>query len=94
VPSLAARVIPAEDVAHREVAGETVAVNLRTGQYHSLNPVAGRMLDELLEGPTVGAALERLDASYDVPREELERDLLELCDALAARGLVGFADDA
>lgn len=90
MPSLQARVLAAADVTHRELGEEMVAVNLRTGQYHSLNPSAGRMLDELLAGPTVGAALARLEAIYNAPRETLERDLLALCDALAERGLVSF----
>jgi hypothetical protein len=51
------------------------------------------MLDELLAGPTVGAALDRLEEVYDAPRDVLEHDLLELCDTLAERGLVAFADD-
>ena len=93
MPSLASRVIAVDDVAHRRLGEETVAVNLRSGRYHSLNDVAGRMLDELHAGPTVQAALDRLDAVYDVPRDVLERDLLELCDMLAERGLVAFADD-
>jgi hypothetical protein len=93
MPSLASRVIAVGDVSHRRLGEETVAVNLRSGQYHSLNDAAGRMLDELLAGPTVGAALDRLEEIYDAPRDVLESDLLELCDVLAERGLVDFADD-
>jgi hypothetical protein len=90
--SLQARVVPTDDVAHRALGDETVAVNLRTGRYHSLNSSAGRMLEELLAGPTVGAALARLEQLYDVPRETVERDLLALCGALAERGLVAFEE--
>jgi len=93
MPSLTSRVIAVGDVSHRRLGDETIAVNLHTGRYHSLNDVAGRMLDELLDGPTVGAALGRLEEVYDAPRDVLERDLLELCDVLAKRGLVAFADD-
>ena len=93
MPSLRSRVIAVGDVSHRRLGDETVAVNLRSGRYHSLNDVGGRMLDELLAGPTVGAALDRLEEVYEAPRDVLERDLLELCDALAERGLVSFADD-
>ena len=94
MPSLDARVRPDADVAHRRVGDETVAVNLRTGRYHALNPSAGRMLDELFAGPTVGAALDRLVDRYDAPRETIERDLLELCEGLSERGLVAFDEDA
>jgi hypothetical protein len=93
MPSLEARVVLADDVAHREIGAETVAVNLRTGRYHSLNPSAGRMLEELLAGPTIAAALGRLEATFDAPRDVLERDLLALCDQLAERGLLVIEDD-
>lgn len=86
--SLDSRIAAAGDVAHREIAEQTVAVNLRTGRYHALNDTGGRMLEELLAGPTVGAAAERLADVYAVERDVLERDLLALCDALAERGLV------
>jgi len=92
MPSLAARVTPVEQVARRDIGGQTVAVHLGTGQYHSLNATAGRMLDELLAGPTVGDALDRLATEYDAPRDRLEQDLLELCDALEGRGLVAFVE--
>lgn len=92
MPSLDARVIPVVDVAHREVGGETVAVNLATGRYHALRGSAGKMFEELLAGPTVGAALTRLGALLDAPPDVLERDLLALCDTLAERGLVTFEE--
>ena len=90
MPSLHARVLPVADVAQRAIGEETIAVNLQTGRYHSLNSSGGRMLEELLAGPTVGAALGRLEALYDAPRDTIEHDLLSLCDALAERGLVTF----
>ncbi|MFL5845920.1 MAG: PqqD family protein [Solirubrobacteraceae bacterium] len=85
---LDSRVAPVRDVAHREIAEQTVAVNLQTGRYHALNDTGGRMLTELLAGPTVGDAVERLASVYAVQRDVLERDVLALCDALADRGLV------
>jgi hypothetical protein len=85
---LAAQVRPAAHVVFRSFVSETVLLNLQTGCYHGLNPTAGRMLEELERRPTVAAAAARLCAEYDQPREQVERDLCGLCQALAERELV------
>jgi DNA-binding transcriptional regulator GbsR (MarR family) len=83
--------IPAH-VVHREFPEETVVLNLETGQYHGLNATAGRMLAALVEADSIGLAASALEREFGVSRARIERDLVELCDALAARGLVEFDD--
>jgi Coenzyme PQQ synthesis protein D (PqqD) len=86
-PSCVAVRIP-EHVVYRDFADQTVALNLQTGRYHGLNATAAAMLEALCESPSVAAAAERLAPEWDVEREVLLADLLQLCEGLESRGLL------
>ena len=73
---------------HQAFAAETVVLNLETGQYHGLQGSAGRMVSALDGAESIAAAAAELTAYYGAPRELIERDLLEFCEALADRGLL------
>jgi PqqD family protein of HPr-rel-A system len=90
---LATRVRLPQHVVHRSFVAETVVLNLRTGQYHGLNPTAGRMLAALEGAPTVGATVSELADEYGVESEQIERDLLALIRGLLERGLIETVDD-
>jgi hypothetical protein len=90
---LSVRVRMPPHVACRSFVAETVVLNLRTGQYHGLNPTAGRMLDALQSAPTVGDAVPDLAGEYGVENEQIERDLLALVRGLLERGLIETVDD-
>ena len=77
-----------EHVAERSFGGESVALNLHSGQYHGLNGVAARMFEALREATAVGDVVEPLAAEFEQPREVIERDLLRLVRTLSERGLV------
>ena len=77
-----------EHVVYRDFGDETVVLNLDSGMYHGLNSTAATMLSAVGEAETVGAAVERLVAEFDQPREVIENDVLDLCRALAERGLI------
>ena len=85
---LAASVRLPEHVVHRGFAAETVVLNLKTGKYHGLNPVAGRMLEVLEEVGSVQEAARQLALEYDQPLETIEQDICGLCADLAERGLI------
>ncbi len=85
---LASSVRLPEHVVHRGFAAETVILNLKTGKYHGLNPVAGRMLEVLEQARTVQEAAEQLAAEYEQPVEIIEEDVCGLCADLAERGLI------
>jgi len=88
-----ARVRIPRHVVHRHFPSQTVVLNLQTGQYHGLNPTAGRMLDALEHAQTVAAAARIVADHYRQPRADVERDLCELCAALLSRGLVELAGE-
>ena len=75
---LAVRARMPQHVVHRSFVAETVVLNLQTGQYHGLNPTAGRMLEALQEAPTVSAAVPGLADEYGLEQEQIQRDLLAL----------------
>lgn len=80
-----------EHVVHRDFPGETVVLNLETGQYHGLNATARRMF-AALEGASIGAAVTALAGEFGVSPDRIERDLLDLCSALTDRGLLELDD--
>jgi Coenzyme PQQ synthesis protein D (PqqD) len=77
-----------EHVVFREFVSETVVLNLKTGQYHGLNPVAGRMLEVLGEDGRLGPAVATLAEEFKQPAERVEQDLTRLRDELLARELL------
>jgi hypothetical protein len=86
-----ARASLADDVVYRDFPSETIVLNLATGQYHGLNPVAGRMLAMLDESPSVGAAVSPLAREFGQAEEVIAQDLDGLCRALLDRGLISVA---
>lgn len=77
------------DVVAREVGGEVMLLDLASGTYFGLDEVGARIwkvLDE--EGGTLADACDAVAAEYDVSREELERDVLDLAEKLIENGLL------
>jgi Coenzyme PQQ synthesis protein D (PqqD) len=85
---LAAQVAIPHHVVHRTFPTETVVLNLETGTYHGLNPVAGRMLELLEQLGSVSECAERLASEFQQPLERIEQDLGQLCADLLERGLI------
>jgi hypothetical protein len=81
-----------DHVVHRAFPAETVILNLETGQYHGLNATAGRMLSALEEADSIGGAVVTLARELGIPNDEINRDLLELCEGLSDRGLLELED--
>jgi hypothetical protein len=79
---------PPEHVVHRAFSGETVILNLNTGQYHGLNPTGGRFLSVLEKSPSIGEAVELLASEYERSAEAMESDVRAFCRDLLERGLI------
>ncbi len=88
VSLLAASVTVPQHVVHRSFPAETVVLNLQTGTYHGLNPTGGAMFEALERARGVGAAAALMAERFNRPRNEIEQDLCELCEALHERGLI------
>lgn len=77
-----------QHVVFRDFVSETVLLNIQTGQYHGLNPTAGRMLSVLDRVNGVREAAEQLAGEFGQPLARIQEDLSELCEGLLARNLL------
>jgi len=87
------RVRPAPDVVFRELGGEMVLLNLKSGVYYGLNETGTQMWTLLVELKDPGRVVEALEREYAASREQLEGDLRELLGTLRAKGLIELDDD-
>jgi len=78
----------ADEVVFREIDGEAVLLNLRTGKYFGLDKVGTVIWGLLASRQTVRAVLEGLTERYDAPRERLETDLRRFLELLRDRELI------
>ena len=73
---------------HQTVGDEAILVDLNSGSYYSLNDT-GTMFWELLDGQrTIADCANEIAGQYEVEREVVTADLLELAAELQAEGLV------
>ncbi|HYM23840.1 MAG TPA: PqqD family protein [Vicinamibacterales bacterium] len=87
LPTLRDSISIPDDVLFRDLDGEAVVLNLKSGTYFGLNPVATRMWQLMTEQRALTRVLESLIDEYDADPKVLEADLLELTRQLSAAGL-------
>jgi Coenzyme PQQ synthesis protein D (PqqD) len=68
--------------------GESVLLNLESEKYFGLDEIGTRMLSLLNESNSVEAAYESLLQEYDVEKDVLRSDLLNLVEELEGEGLI------
>ena len=76
------------EVAFRVLAQETVLLNMKSGQYHGLDPVGARFFEVIRNAQTISAACERLAAEFEQPLNVIRTDFLAFFEELERRGLV------
>lgn len=86
--TLAGKVRAACDVVFRELGGEMVLLNLKTGVYYGLNETGAQMWSLLVELHDPAQVVSALAGEYAAERAHLERDLKELVTALREKGLL------
>ena len=82
------RIKVSEDQVSSAVSNEIIILNLKTGTYHSLNPVGARIWQLIQEPKTVGEVIDTLLVEYDVEVDVCERDLNELLIELESARLI------
>jgi len=87
------RVRPARDVVFRELGGEMVLLNLKSGVYYGLNETGTQMWSLLVELKDPGRVVDALEREYAADRAQLEGDLRALLGALRAKGLIELDDE-
>lgn len=81
--------IPAQVMA-RSVGEETVILDLASGTYFGLDPIGARVWQLMGEGKTLAEIRDTLLGEYDVTREALERDVIELAGKLLEQKLINI----
>jgi Coenzyme PQQ synthesis protein D (PqqD) len=79
--------VPAH-VATRAFPRETVLLNVRTGQYHSVDEVGTRFLEVLRDAPDVQTACLDLAKEYGQPFDRIQTDLSAFALAMQQHGLI------
>jgi hypothetical protein len=82
------RFAPSPDVVSRVLDGEAVLLDLASGKYLGLNPVATRAWELVCEGKTVGEVRAALLGEFEVEAPVLDADLPPLFADLLARKLI------
>jgi hypothetical protein len=90
-PSLRVRVRP--DVHTRELDSELIVLDLKGGEYFSLDAVGRRIWEELVAGRSPAQVAEVLVQEYRVAHATLLSDVLVLTEQLLARGLLVPAEE-
>ena len=91
-PTLKGRITPPDGVMCREIAGESVLLNLNSESYFGLDVVGTRMWAALTASPSIEAAYEVLLNEYEVEPERLRADLSSFIENLAQAGLIEVSD--
>ena len=76
------------DAAYSELRGGAVALNLKTGQYYSLNEVGARMWTLLQELDSLEGVTAAIAAEYAVEADKAAKDLDKLLQELLESGLI------
>jgi hypothetical protein len=82
---------PSSSVLFQEVEGEIVLLDLKREHYFSLDPVASRIWQLLVEHGDVDAVASAMLGEFDVDETTLRRDVAGLLDRLEAEGLIASA---
>lgn len=86
------RFVARADVFAREFDGETVLVDLAGGDYFGLDGIGGHAWRGFVAGRTPAELAEELCARYEVAKDDVLRDLVELAGSLVSRGLLSLAE--
>ena len=86
--SLSLQVKPSEDVVWRNLQGESVLLDLKSGVYFGLDAVGTRIWTLLQDHRDLQAVLQELLGEYEVSEETCARDLMDLVSAMEEKGLV------
>ncbi|OFV95355.1 MAG: hypothetical protein A3F68_12365 [Acidobacteria bacterium RIFCSPLOWO2_12_FULL_54_10] len=82
-----------QDVVFREIDGEGVLLNLKTGIYFGLNATGTRIWNLIEQHGSLLNVAEAMKSEYDVNPTILEQNLIELMGQLLERGLVQISLD-
>lgn len=78
----------ADRVVATEQADTTILLDLRSGRYHTLNPVGGLIWSVLATGASMDRVITRVREEFDAPDEQLTNDVVEFVGNLLSAKLI------
>lgn len=85
------RVLVCDGVMFNRVGEEIVLLDLDSGTYFGLDSVGSRVWELVTGTATIGEAIDAMLDEYEVERETLERDVLQLVAELEGKGLISIS---
>lgn len=80
--------INSPNVIHETIDGETVIVNLDSGNYYSLDNVGGEVWEYIVQNVPMPRIIELVASQYTVAREEIEAALNQFMDDIQRENLI------
>ena len=77
-----------DDVVFRDVIGEAMILHLGSGTYFGLDPVGTRIWQLIAEGRDIDAVCAAMGDEFDVPADQVRRDVLALARQLVDKRLL------
>lgn len=78
----------APDVVVQVIKGEALILKLQEEEVFSLNETGARVAQLIDEGRSLDAMIDTLTAEYETSRQDIEREVNDLVQALVSKGLV------
>ena len=90
--SLDDRLAPTDQVVIRELAGESVILDLKSGSYFGLNGVGTRAWSLMTQGTSLRDINAALTDEYDAPTTVIQEELLKFAADLCDHGLCRISE--
>ena len=87
-------VVAAGDQVSTDLGSEQIILSLRTGMYHGVGEVAGRIWELVRQPVRVSDVRDAIAKQYDIDVARVERDVLAFLGQLASEGLIDVRNDA
>lgn len=77
-----------KNIIAKDLQGETVLLNMKNGDYFTLNNMGTKVYDHICQGMTIKQITESLFEEYEVGYDQLRNDVLTLVDELRKKDIV------
>lgn len=77
-----------KDYVYCNVEDEMVLLGMEDGIYYGLNPVGAFIWEQITEPKTIDQVRDAILDEYEVEKGECERDLIDLLNELAEKGMI------
>ena len=82
------RVRVPDHVVFRDMAQETVLLNIQTGRYHGIDAIGARFFELMRSGDPLSSVVGVLAAEYKQPIDRIQNDLARFCEQMVDFGLI------